>query len=57
MFADIDATFNCWSTAMRPMMRRAPRMIDKLVNDHLDMVVGFRVDQSAAAYRPVTARQ
>jgi hypothetical protein len=27
-------------------------MIDTLVTDHLDMVVGFRVDQSAAAYRP-----
>jgi len=25
MFADIDADIYCWSTAMRPMMRRAPR--------------------------------
>src|SRR6476646_3910549 len=29
----------------------APGMIDALVNDHLDMVVGLRVDQAAAAYR------
>src|SRR6476660_4833219 len=28
------------------------RMFEALVNDHLDMVVGFRVDQSVAAYRP-----
>src|ERR1700759_2974066 len=27
-------------------------MIDALVNDHLDMGVGLRVDQSVAAYRP-----
>ena len=27
-------------------------MIDTLVNDNLDMVVGLRVDQSVAAYRP-----
>jgi hypothetical protein len=27
-------------------------MIDALVNGHLDMVVGLRVDQSVAAYRP-----
>jgi hypothetical protein len=26
-------------------------MIEALVNDHLDMVVGVRIDQSAAAYR------
>jgi glycosyltransferase involved in cell wall biosynthesis len=53
MFADIDvdiyvlvdgdATYDAPS---------APRMIEALVNDHLDMVVGFRVDQSVAAYRP-----
>jgi len=53
MFADIDAdiyvlvdgdaTYDALS---------APRMIDALVNDHLDMVVGVRVDQSVAAYRP-----
>ncbi len=52
MFADIeadiyvlvdgDATYDAPS---------APRMIDALVNDHLDMVVGVRIDQSTAAYR------
>jgi hypothetical protein len=52
MFADIeadiyvlvdgDATYDAPS---------APGMIDALVNDHLDMVVGVRVDQSTAAYR------
>src|SRR6267378_3473022 len=30
----------------------APRMIEMLLSDHLDMVVGFRVDQAEAAYRP-----
>jgi hypothetical protein len=53
MFADIeadiyvlvdgDATYDAAS---------APRMIDALLSDHLDMVVGFRVDQAEAAYRP-----
>jgi Glycosyl transferase family 2 len=53
MFADIDAdiyllvdgdaTYDALS---------APRMIEKLLSDHLDMVVGFRVDQAEAAYRP-----
>jgi glycosyltransferase involved in cell wall biosynthesis len=53
MFADVDAdvyvlvdgdaTYDAAS---------APRMIETLLSDHLDMVVGFRVDQSAAAYRP-----
>src|SRR4051794_33181712 len=53
MFADIDtdiyvlvdgdATYDAAS---------APRMIDALITDGLDMVVGLRVDQSAAAYRP-----
>ena len=53
MFADVeadiyvlvdgDATYEAAS---------APRMIDTLVSDHLDMVVGLRVDQVQAAYRP-----
>jgi glycosyltransferase involved in cell wall biosynthesis len=53
MFADIDAdiyvlvdgdaTYDALS---------AQRMIDTLLTDHLDMVVGFRVDQAEAAYRP-----
>jgi glycosyltransferase involved in cell wall biosynthesis len=52
MFADVeadiyvlvdgDATYDAPS---------APRMIDKLLDEHLDMVVGFRIDQSQAAYR------
>jgi glycosyltransferase involved in cell wall biosynthesis len=53
MFADIDADIYVLvdgdATYDAPS---APRMIDTLVNDHLDMVVGFRVDQSVAAYRP-----
>jgi len=53
MFADIeadiyvlvdgDATYDAQS---------AQRMIDALVSHHLDMVVGVRIDQSTAAYRP-----
>jgi len=52
MFADVeadiyvlvdgDATYDAAS---------APRMIDRLLDDHLDMVVGLRVDQVQAAYR------
>lgn len=53
MFGDIDADIYVLvdgdATYDAPS---APRMIDTLVTDHLDMVVGFRVDQSAAAYRP-----
>jgi glycosyltransferase involved in cell wall biosynthesis len=53
MFADIDADIYVLvdgdATYDAPS---APRMIDTLVTDHLDMVVGFRVDRSAAAYRP-----
>ncbi len=53
MFADVDADIYVLvdgdATYDAPS---APRMIDTLVNDHLDMVVGFRVDQSVAAYRP-----
>src|SRR3954467_10400839 len=53
MFADVDADIYVLvdgdATYDAPS---APRMIEALVNDHLDMVVGFRVDQSVAAYRP-----
>jgi glycosyltransferase involved in cell wall biosynthesis len=52
MFADVeadiyvlvdgDATYDAPS---------APRMIDKLLEEHLDMVVGLRIDLSQAAYR------
>src|ERR1700751_3074642 len=52
MFADVDADIYVLvdgdATYDAPS---APRMIDRLVDDHLDMVVGFRVDQSVAAYR------
>src|SRR6201746_2460557 len=52
MFADIDADIYVLvdgdATYDAPS---APRMIETLVSDHLDMVVGFRVDQGAAAYR------
>jgi glycosyltransferase involved in cell wall biosynthesis len=43
VLVDGDATYDAAS---------APRMIDTLMSDHLDMVVGFRVDQAEAAYRP-----
>jgi glycosyltransferase involved in cell wall biosynthesis len=53
MFADVDAdvyvlvdgdaTYDAAS---------APRMIDTLLSDRLDMVVGLRVDQAVAAWRP-----
>ena len=53
MFADIDADIYVLvdgdATYDAPS---APKMIDKLMTDHLDMVVGFRVDQEQAAYRP-----
>ncbi|WP_369725895.1 glycosyltransferase family 2 protein [Bradyrhizobium sp. LLZ17] len=52
MFADVeadiyvlvdgDATYDAPS---------APPMVDKLLDEHLDMVVGLRIDQSQAAYR------
>src|SRR3978361_1494360 len=52
MFADVDAdvyvlvdgdaTYDAAS---------APRMIDALLTDHLDMVVGLRVERAGAAYR------
>jgi len=52
MFADIDADIYVLvdgdATYDAPS---APRMIDALVSEHLDMVVGVRIDQSTAAYR------
>jgi glycosyltransferase involved in cell wall biosynthesis len=52
MFADIDADIYVLVDGDATYdASSAPRMIDALVNDHLDMVVGFRVDQSVAAYR------
>ena len=52
MFADIDADVYVLvdgdATYDAPS---APRMIEKLFAEHLDMVVGLRVDQEQAAYR------
>src|ERR1700742_227547 len=52
MFADIDADVYVLvdgdATYDAPS---APGMIERLVNDHLDMGVGVRVDQEQAAYR------
>jgi len=52
MFADIDADIYVLvdgdATYDAPS---APRLIERLVSDHLDMVVGSRVDQEQAAYR------
>jgi glycosyltransferase involved in cell wall biosynthesis len=53
MFADIDADIYLLVDGDATYdAASAPRMIDALLSDHLDMVVGFRVDQVAAAYRP-----
>jgi glycosyltransferase involved in cell wall biosynthesis len=53
MFADIDADIYVLvdgdATYDAPS---APHMVDALINDQLDMVVGFRIDHSVAAYRP-----
>src|SRR5205823_6035401 len=52
MFADVDADVYVLvdgdATYDAPS---APRMIDVLLSEHLDMVVGLRVDQTEAAYR------
>src|SRR5690349_17487924 len=52
MFADVDADVYVLvdgdATYDAPS---APRMIAKLLGEHLDMVVGLRVDQEQAAYR------
>ncbi len=53
MFADIDADIYVLVDGDATYdAASAPRMIDMLVSDHLDMVVGFRVDRAEAAYRP-----
>jgi len=53
MFADVDADVYVLvdgdATYDAPS---APRMIEKLVSEHLDMVVGLRVDREQAAWRP-----
>src|SRR6266481_1376457 len=52
MFADVDADIYVLvdgdATYDAPS---APGMIEKLVGDHLDLVVGLRIDQTEAAYR------
>src|SRR5204863_689837 len=52
MFADVDADVYVLvdgdATYDAPS---APRMIEKLINEHLDMVVGLRIDHEHAAYR------
>jgi glycosyltransferase involved in cell wall biosynthesis len=52
MFADIDADIYVLvdgdATYDAPS---APRMVERLVDEHLDMVVGLRIDQDVAAYR------
>jgi hypothetical protein len=53
MFADIDADIYLLVDGDATYdAASAPRMIETLLADHLDMVVGFRVDQTEAAYRP-----
>ena len=52
MFADIDADIYVLVDGDATYdAASAPRMIETLLVDHLDMVVGFRVDQVKAAYR------
>jgi glycosyltransferase involved in cell wall biosynthesis len=53
MFADIDADIYVLVDGDATYdAASAPRMIEMLQSDHLDMVVGFRIDQAEAAYRP-----
>ena len=52
MFADVDADIYVLVDGDATYdAASARRMIDKLLSDHLDMVVGLRVDQAEAAYR------
>jgi glycosyltransferase involved in cell wall biosynthesis len=53
MFADVDADIYVLvdgDATYDPSS--APKMIEMLVSEHLDMVVGLRVDQAQAAWRP-----
>ena len=53
MFADIDADIYVLVDGDATYdAASAPRMIEALLSDHLDMVVGLRIDQAADAYRP-----
>jgi glycosyltransferase involved in cell wall biosynthesis len=52
MFADIDADIYVLADGDATYdAASAPRLIARLVEDHLDMVVGLRIDQAEAAYR------
>src|SRR6201995_2309113 len=53
MFADIDADIYVLVDGDATYDAASiPKMIDMLVSEHLDMVVGLRVDQTQAAWRP-----
>src|SRR6201995_1321461 len=53
MFADVDADIYVLVDGdANYHAPSAPEMIARLLDDHLDMVVGLRVDQVEAAYRP-----
>lgn len=52
MFADVDADIYVLVDGDATYdAASAPRMIETLLADHLDMVVGLRIDQAQAAYR------
>ncbi|MGA2054447.1 MAG: glycosyltransferase family 2 protein [Bradyrhizobium sp.] len=52
MFADVDADIYVLVDGDATYdAASAPRMIETLLSEHLDMVVGLRVDQTQAAYR------
>jgi glycosyltransferase involved in cell wall biosynthesis len=52
MFADVDADIYVLVDGDATYdAASASRMIERLLSDHLDMVVGFRVDQVESAYR------
>jgi glycosyltransferase involved in cell wall biosynthesis len=52
MFADVDAEIYVLVDGDATYdAASAPRLIEKLLGEHLDMVVGLRVDQEQAAYR------
>jgi glycosyltransferase involved in cell wall biosynthesis len=53
MFADIDADIYVLVDGDATYdASSAPKMIETLMSEHLDMVVGLRVDQAQAAWRP-----
>ena len=53
MFADIDADIYVLVDGDATYdAESAPRMIEALVSEHLDMVVALRIDQAQAAWRP-----